>query len=406
MASDSVFRRYLVPMEYLLGAMSMAWVGGLCYAAGKSWWCAAALVSAVVCAFMVVKGLLRIDKRLRYVVDATLNGDFSYKFPTENVNRHERETNLMLNRIVAHLEQLSAEVRQKEAFLSQVINLTDIGMVVADEAGNVRFHNESVLRLLERPALTHICQISRQAFSDLSISKTAASLNGRAIQIYTINDLRHPIQSAEVESWEKLTRVLTHEIMNSLTPIRSIAETMKDKATTGDIQEALSTISSSSQSLMTFVKNFRQFTVLPELQMSVGYLKPLLDKCARMGETYKQDGDVSIGVTCFPPDVMVYTDEALLSRVIINIVKNAVEAAASSISIEASVSPDEAVEIRITNDGELITDETAGHIFTPFFTTRRSGSGIGLSLSRRIVTHLGGTLTLKTTPRTCFIIRV
>ncbi|MDE6654723.1 MAG: ATP-binding protein, partial [Muribaculaceae bacterium] len=106
------------------------------------------------------------------------------------------------------------------------------------------------------------------------------------------------------------------------------------------------------------------------------------------------------------PDLMVYTDEALLSQVILNIVKNAAEANPAAIAIEAGVKADESVEIRISNDGELIPDDLAGQIFTPFFTTRPSGNGIGLSLSRRIVSHLGGTLTLATRPRTCFAVRL
>ena len=103
---------------------------------------------------------------------------------------------------------------------------------------------------------------------------------------------------------------------------------------------------------------------------------------------------------------MVYTDESQLSRVLLNIMKNAIEANPSRISVEADEKADESVEIRIANDGEPIDDETAKHIFTPFFTTREGGSGIGLSLSRRIVTHLGGTLSLKTRPLTCFSVRI
>ena len=103
---------------------------------------------------------------------------------------------------------------------------------------------------------------------------------------------------------------------------------------------------------------------------------------------------------------MVYTDEALLRQVILNIIKNAVEAEPKTIIMEAQEKADESIEIRISNDGEPISEETAQHIFTPFFTTRESGNGIGLSLSRRIVTHLGGTLTFKTIPVTSFSVKL
>lgn len=406
MASDRIIGRHLLQVGWLYAALLASWFGGWTYAMGKTGWCVVSVVVALACGFMVVRKVLQVGQRVRYIMDATMNGDFSYKFKTENVGRYERDTNLMLNKMVEHMETLTTEIRQKESFLEHIISLSGTGMVVADSMGNVRLHNEAALRLLERPALTHICQISRQAFSGLSIEKSDAVLNGNKIQIYTINDMRSPIQSAEVESWEKLTRVLTHEIMNSLTPIDSIAKTVKGRAGDEEMREALDTISSSSRSLMTFVKNFRQFSVLPEIEMRVVYLRPLLEKCVRMSQTYVGDGGIDISLSCFPPDVMIYTDEALLSRVVINILKNAVEAMPVNISIEACLSADESVEIRISNDGEPISEDDAEHIFTPFFTTRPSGSGIGLSLSRRIVSHLGGTLTLATRPQTCFLVRI
>ncbi|MDE6291807.1 MAG: HAMP domain-containing histidine kinase [Muribaculaceae bacterium] len=340
------------------------------------------------------------------MMDATVSGDFSYKFPTTDVSRDDRENNEMLNSIVAHFERLTNEVRQNEVFLARMINLTDIGLAVADANGDIRLHNEAALRLLERQALTHVCQIPEQAFVDLSIRKSDVTVNERSFTLFTISDISRKMQAVEVESWEKLTRVLTHEIMNSLTPIQSIAETMSGKTSTQEAAEAFATISSSSRSLMQFVRNFREFSKLPEPNMKVLYLKPILRSCVRMAESFVKDMQVNITLTCFPPELMIYTDEALLSQVLLNVLKNALEACPKRISIEADERADESVEIRISNDGEPISDDTAQHIFTPFFTTRESGSGIGLSLSRRIITHLGGTLTLRTRPLTCFSVRI
>lgn len=395
----------MIPLWWLIGALFTAFGAGCCYALDISWWIMLAICS-IVCGSIMVKESVRINRRMKFIVDATINGDFSYKFPTDNVNKEERELNMMLNRIVEHLEYLTYEARQNEAFMSCVINLTDIGIAVADAKGEIRHCNEAVLRLLERHALTNICQIPEQSNTNLEIKKNNVNLNGKSFTLFTISDLSRQMQVAEVESWEKLTRVLTHEIMNSLTPVQSIAETMRGKASTGEMAEALDTISSSSRSLMQFVKNFRKFSILPEPQMRVLYLKPLLEMCVRMAESYANDKDINFSLMCLPSDMMVYTDEALLSQVLLNIVKNAVEANPKSIAIEANVKADESVEIKIENDGELITDETANHIFTPFFTTRTSGSGIGLSLSRRIITHLGGTLSFKTRPATCFIVKI
>ena len=405
MAYDFKSKWHMAPWAWIILTVLLAIGAGYSLALGKVVWVFLIILS-VCCAYMIFNNITRLGKKMRYVMSATLNKDFSYKFPTQDVNNEERETNEMLNRIVEHLEQMTLKSRQNEAFLAQVLNMTDIGLALADANGDIRLHNEAALRLLNRKALTHICQIPHQAYEDLDIKKGNITVNEKSFILFTITDLRRQMQAVEVESWEKLTRVLTHEIMNSLTPIQSIAENMSGKTSNREITEALDTISSSSRSLMQFVKNFREFSILPEARMRAVYLKPLLESSIRIAKSYIQDKKVSIDLICFPPELMVYTDEALLSRVLINILKNAIEANPCNIYVEADEKADESVEIRISNDGELISEETAEHIFTPFFTTRKSGSGIGLSLSRRIVTHLGGTLSLKTRPATCFTVRL
>lgn len=402
MASDFAKKWHVVPVMWIIGTVIMAFGGGYCLYIQTLLWIPL-IICSIACAFMLMRNINRSNKRMRYLMEATLNGDFSYKFPTSNVNKEEREINDMLNQIVMHLEHLTLEARQNEAFLARAINLTDIGLVLADAKGEIRFHNDAALRLLERHALTHVCQIPEQAYADLIIKKNDVTVNEKSFTLFTITDLSRQMQAVEVESWEKLTHVLTHEIMNSLTPIQSIAETMSGKTTDKEITEALETISSSSNSLMQFVRNFREFSFLPAPQMKVLYLKPLLESSIRIAKAY---GNINFSLVCFPPDLMIYTDESLLSRVLINILKNAIEANPKNISIEADVKADESVEIRISNDGELISEETARHIFTPFFTTRPTGSGIGLSLSRRIITHLGGSLSFKTSPLTSFLIKI
>lgn len=405
MAYDGKRTRHLDPLVWIIAALATAFGAGYSYHANILI-CILLTICALSCAYMILSSISCIRKRMKYVMEATLSGDFSYKFPTDNVDNDERDSNEMLNRIVEHLEHLTLEARQNEVFLARVIDLTDIGLVLTEANGFVKLHNEAALRLLDRQALTHLCQIPRHDYAELLIKKSDVIVNEKSFTLFTITDLSRQMQAKEVESWEKLTRILTHEIMNSLTPIQSIAETMSGKAPTRDMADALQTISSSSGSLMHFVRNFREFSILPTPSMRAFYLKPLLQSCVRISESYAKGMNMKIEMTCFPPELMVYSDEALLSRVLINILKNAIEAQPSNIMIEADEKADESVEIRILNDGELISEENAKHIFTPFFTTRTAGSGIGLSLSRRIITHLGGTLSLKTRPTTCFSVRI
>lgn len=405
MAYDFKSKWHMAPWAWMILTVLLAFSAGYFFGASQNWWLLL-IIGSLGCGYMIFSNITRIRKRMRYVMQATLSNDFSYKFPTANVSKDEQETNEMLNRIVEHLERLTLKSKQNEAFLSRVINLTDIGLALANAKGDICIHNEAALRLLDRQAFTHVCQIPVQAYTELAIKKSDVTVNDKNFTLFTITDLSRQMQAIEVESWEKLTRVLTHEIMNSLTPIQSIAQNMSGKTSNREITEALDTISSSSRSLMQFVKNFREFSILPEPHMRAIYLKPLLDSSILIAENYKIGKHISITLTCFPPELMIYTDETLLSRVLINILKNAIEADPDHIIIEADEKADESVEIRISNDGELISEEAAEHIFTPFFTTRSSGSGIGLSLSRRIVTHLGGTLSLKTRPATCFTVRL
>lgn len=405
MASDNRIRWHIVPLGWILSALILAFSAGFFCVSGSPLWIFSVVGSAI-CVAMTMRGITLVNKRLRFIMDATISGDFSYKFPTENVPCEERECNEMLNGIVEHFERLTKEVRRNEVFLARMINLSDIGLAIADSKGDIRLHNEAALRLLDRSAFTNACQIPDQAYIDLSIRKSEVTVNDKSFTLYTISDLSRKMQAVEVESWEKLTRVLTHEIMNSLTPIQSIAETMSGKTSTQDVAEAFLTISSSSRSLMQFVRNFREFSRLPEPQMRVIYVKPLLESCIRMMRSVAKDSNVSITLRCFPPDLMVYTDESMISQVLVNIMKNALDACPAHICVEADEKSDETVEIRISNDGDPISDETAEQIFTPFFTTKESGSGIGLSLSRRIMTHLGGTLILKTRPQTCFSVKM
>ncbi len=423
MVSDLFKKWHVVPLIWSIAALIFAFLAGVCVNINNIL-CVMFSICSLGCGFIILRHIKSAGNRMRYLVDATLSGDFSYKFPTVNVNKDEEEINMMLNHIVEHLEHLTLDARQNEVFLAKVINLTNFGLALANSKGDIMFHNDAALRLLERHALTNVCQLPDQSAVDLEIKRNDVSVNDKSFTLYTITDLSRQMQAVEVESWEKLTRVLTHEIMNSLTPIQSIAENMSGKTTEKETTEAFETISSSSSSLMQFVRNFREFSFLPEPRMRALYLKPLLESSIRMARAYASSignvvhssgvnpveenspEDIIFKLICFPPELMVYTDESLLSRVLINILKNAIEANPSVISLEADVKPDESVEIQISNNGEHITDETADHIFTPFFTTRPSGNGIGLSLSRRIITHLGGTLTLKTRPETCFSIKI
>lgn len=204
----------------------------------------------------------------------------------------------------------------------------------------------------------------------------------------------------EQESWSKLIRVLTHEIMNTVSPIASLSEAMShdidkpDQKGDIDIKAGLKTISSSSRDLINFVESYRELA---------GVAKPvkkglLVDNMVNKVIALTQEQCSISGVVCAyqasSEDILIYADDSQISRILINLIKNAIQAEAKSIMIDAHIDDLEQTIIRVSNDGTPISEEAQEQIFIPFFTTKREGSGIGLSLSRQIMRAHNGTINL------------
>lgn len=205
-------------------------------------------------------------------------------------------------------------------------------------------------------------------------------------------------QQYEQESWTKLIRVLTHEIMNTVSPIASLSEAMSismdNPASEMDLKAGLETISSSSKDLIRFVQSYRELAGVAKPILKALMLNPLVGKVIEL--TREQCADAAAQCTYLPKtdDILIYADESQISRILINLIKNAIQAGARHIEITAEIDADEQTLIHVSNDGEPISPESQEQIFIPFFTTKQEGSGIGLSLSRQIMRAHNGTLDL------------
>lgn len=207
-------------------------------------------------------------------------------------------------------------------------------------------------------------------------------------------------QQNEQESWTKLIRVLTHEIMNTVSPIASLSEALSqsvslpDRVNDMDIKAGLDTIASSSKDLIRFVESYRELAGVARPILKALMLNPLIDKVIEL--TREQCS--AVGATCtyrpLTDDILIYADESQISRILINLIKNAIQADAKHIRITAEINDDDQTLIHVSNDGVPITPESQEQIFIPFFTTKRDGSGIGLSLSRQIMRAHNGLLNL------------
>ena len=340
--------------------------------------------------------------KVTFLFNAIDNLDFSFNFPEQG---RDRLVNESLNRIRRILETARREAIERERYYEQIINAVSTGIMVVDERGCVLQHNEAALRLLGVEALTFESQAAAKlASEDFSVRDTTSMLHGKKVRIIAFSDIRNELSSREMESWTKLIRVLTHEIMNNVAPITSLSETLSHKANDNEIKEGLAVINSTGKQLLNFVDNYRRMTLIPKPQPKLFYVKPFLERMVAISKEYSKTSDIHQDISL--PDLLLYADESLIAHVVTNILKNAVEAGASAITIAAYTAPDDSVCIDISNNGKPIPTDEAQQIFVPFFTTKPTGSGIGLSISRQIMKQSGGSIELITSSDSTTLFRL
>lgn len=376
------------------------------------------LIIIIVLLLVAVVGYIRLYrhyrrniKKVTFLFDAIDNGDFSFNFPTEKRFKEDNILHQSLNRIKLFLQHTREEQMDREKYYEQILNAVDTGILVVDSHDNILQHNQAALRLLDTDVLTHMNQVKGKLKDEhLAKHETQAMLKDKHVRIIALSDVSHELSNQEVDSWIKLIRVLTHEIMNTITPVTSLSETLLTRVTEDkDLKQGLETIHKTGTELLAFVNNYRRFTHVPQPQPALFYVEPFLERMALLC-----NHEVEIEVS--PKDLLVYADESLLSHVVTNLLKNAVEAfrekeredkqecrsadlqsAASKkgfIRLKAYANAQESIIIDVSNNAGLIPEDVASHIFIPFFTTKPEGSGIGLSLSRQIMRVSGGSLSL------------
>ena len=333
-------------------------------------------------------------KKVTFLFDAIDNGDFSFNFPTEKGFKEDKILHKSLNRIKLFLQHTREAQMDREKYYEQILNAVDTGILVVDSHDNILQHNQAALRLLDTAVLTHMNQVKGKLKDEhLAKHETQAMLKDKHVRIIALSDVSHELSNQEVDSWIKLIRVLTHEIMNTITPVTSLSETLLTRVTEDkDLKQGLETIHKTGTELLAFVNNYRRFTHVPQPQPALFYVEPFLERMALLC-----NHEVEISVS--PKDLLVYADESLLSHVVTNLLKNAVEAfngqeKLSFIRLQAYANAQESIIIDVSNNAGLIPEDVASHIFIPFFTTKPEGSGIGLSLSRQIMRVSGGSLSL------------
>ena len=412
------YRRIILNIIFLI-AMSVATC--LCVVYEKMMFllvCLPLLTLSVLRLISVYKGIIG---RISFIIRAVKNDDYSFRF-TENPNRTENVlVNSALNEIKDVMDEKKRLIREDEKNFELIMECANIGIMLLMENGTVVHANSKALGIFSLQMISHISFLKSQSeelvnvlqdikpseqhvvrynteIAEVNLVLSCASINykGKNLRVVTIGDIAKELDNQEVKVWENLTRILTHEIMNSLAPITSISNTLIDNIDDSEkIGEGLEVIHSTSERLMNFVNSFRQVTRVPMPQKSPFYLKEIIDNVISLVDFQKIKLEVDIN----PIDIMLYADKSQMSQVLLNILKNAIESCDSddksyNIEIKAFVDNEERIHIELSNNAGKNSDEIAENIFTPFFTTKRDGSGIGLAVSRQIIRLHGGTLLL------------
>ena len=363
------------------------------------------------------------SRKVAFMLDAINNNDFTFKYPMTGRSADDQLVSETLTQIAQILSRAKAETIQQEKYYELILDSVKTGIIVIDERGFIYQKNREALRLLGITVLTHILQLDRigpnlsrsfvnqvsftteRGTTHLSLRASTIRLREKDLRIVAINDINSELDDKEIDSWIRLTRVLTHEIMNSVTPITSLSDTLLSlhNEMNQEIREGLEVISATGKSLTSFVETYRQFTHIPAPQPKLIDLHPFLDRLSRLAEHHSKNPNLNIHVDVDPDDLILYADENLISQVILNLLKNAIQAIGDEqtnglILLKARSDEKEAITIEVTNNGPLIPPEEAEHIFIPFFTTKNDGNGIGLSISRQIMRLSGGSLELRSNP--------
>lgn len=379
------------------------------------------LGGAVVAAltYIVTRAVVRrkIIGKIDFMSDALDSGESAFRYSEDHWS--DRRLNRSLNRLRSIFEAEKSDIRERERYFGIMLDHVQSGVIVIDgdkidysnviARGFLGMSDISSLRQIERisPELANAFRsasevesraslVSERGTVQFSISACTARLHGKDVSIVTFNDITLEMENNESESWTRLIRVLTHEIMNTVTPIASLSSALSqnlDAYDTEDVRSALGTISSSSEGLISFVQSYRSLTHIAAPVRKAFYLRDLVNDSVTISQANWPSAKVSYRE--LSEDIILYADYGQISQVMNNLIKNAVQAGASDIDITASIDKRERTVINVANNGEPISETGREQIFVPFYTTKGvSGTGVGLSLCRQIIRLNGGTINL------------
>lgn len=376
------------------------------------------------------------NRKLVRFLESVRYDDFSVRFAANQDDSTFRELSKQFNDVLDAFRQVRAEKEANSQYLQTIVQHVNTGLLAYDELGRIELINNAALRLLGLYRLKNLKDLQEdnpelqkllhemasgesmlfQAAADrqLSISGTSIRMRGKLIKLVAVQNIQSELESKELEAWQNLTRVLRHEIMNSVTPITSLVSTMRDivqqeiespdhggsTETWEDLNEALEVVENRTTGLMNFVNAYRTFTSIPKPNLSPVLLLPLVQRITSLFAPTLREKRIRLTYDIQPEDLNLTLDQDQIEMVLINLIKNAVEIleGQSNARIEIKSALDintQRAVLEVSDNGPGIEPDKLEQIFIPFYTTKEDGTGVGLSLSRQILQLHGGTLSVE-----------
>ncbi len=385
----------------------------------------------------------RTNREIANFLDSIRYSEFTRTFAIRDAGPSFHALGEAFNDVMKEFQRIRSEKEEQFHYLYSIVQNIDVSILVYQRNGKVEMINPAAKKLFQLNSLRNISNLATlsRELSDtllniepgenrlvkvqdeddilqLAIQCAEFKVKDKRILLTTVKNIQNVLEGQETEAWQKLIRVLTHEIMNSIAPIASLSSTIElmireydardegppklDSEAVEEIEQALQTINKRSTGLMNFVETYRSLTKIPKPSFDMVDMSSLLENVVTLMRQETEDKHIQLDYSMEPDSIMLQIDEQMISQVMINMVKNSAQALEEKnngrITIRGFYNKRGRPTIQIMDNGPGILPDVLDKIFIPFFTTKKNGSGIGLSLSRQILRLHGGTITAQSVP--------
>jgi len=394
--------------------------------------------------YSLIRFVDKTNRDLASFLESIRFSEFTRSFQVEGMGSSFDELNKAFNAVIKDFQTVRSEKEEHYHYLQSIVQNIDVSIIAFQKNGNVEMINKAAKRLFQINNLKNVTALEplstelvntllnikpgenplvkvqdEDDILQLAINASEFKIHDKLIILATIKNIQSVLEEQETEAWQKLIRVLTHEIMNSITPIASLSSTLDimlkgissenqnssikmDLTTVDEIQQALQTINKRSTGLLHFVNTYRNLTRIPKPNFKITKVKDLFKNILLLMDEEIKRTEIAFDVSIEPEDLEVSADEELIEQVLINLIKNSIHALEGRkegrIIMKAILNKRGRVIMQVIDNGQGIIKEVLDKVFIPFFTTKQRGSGIGLSLSRQILRLHGGTISAYSEP--------